>query len=39
MTFERSGHFLMFEEPGKLLMTLVNDVLPFTGPPVYFPPP
>ena len=39
VTFERSGHFLMFEEPGKLLMTLVNEVLPLTGPPVSFPPP
>lgn len=39
VTFERSGHFLMFEEPGKLLMTLVNEVLPLTGPPVYFSPP
>ncbi len=32
VTFERSGHFLMFEEPGKLLVTLVNEVLPLTRP-------
>jgi pimeloyl-ACP methyl ester carboxylesterase len=27
--FDKSGHFLMFEEPGRLLVTLVEDVLPF----------
>jgi pimeloyl-ACP methyl ester carboxylesterase len=31
ITFERSSHFLMFEEPGRFLMTLVNEVLPLTG--------
>ena len=39
VTFERSGHMPMFEEPGRFLMTLVNDVLPLTGPPVSFPRP
>jgi pimeloyl-ACP methyl ester carboxylesterase len=29
--FEKSGHFTMFEEPGRLLVTLVNEVLPLTG--------
>ena len=28
VTFERSSHMIMFEEPGRLLMTLVNEVLP-----------
>ena len=31
VTFERSAHFLMFEEPGRLLLTLVNEVLPLAG--------
>ena len=28
VTFERSSHMIMFEEPGRMLMTLVNEVLP-----------
>jgi len=36
ITFERSSHFVMFEEPGRFLVTLVNDVLPLTGAPVMF---
>lgn len=39
VTFERSGHLPMIEEPGRFLVTLVNDVLPLTGPPVSFPRP
>jgi len=31
ITFERSSHFVMFEEPGRFLVTLVNEVLPLTG--------
>jgi pimeloyl-ACP methyl ester carboxylesterase len=31
VTFERSAHFMMFEEPGRLLLTLVNEVLPLAG--------
>lgn len=31
VTFERSAHMIMFEEPGRFLMTLVNDVLPLAG--------
>lgn len=31
MTFERSAHFMMFEEPGRLLVALVNEVLPLAG--------
>ena len=31
VTFERSAHLVMFEEPGKFLMTLVNEVLPLAG--------
>lgn len=31
ITFERSSHFPMFEEPGRFLLTLVNEVLPLTG--------
>lgn len=27
--FERSGHFSMFEEPGRLLVTMVQHVLPW----------
>jgi proline iminopeptidase len=29
--FEKSGHFSMFEEPGRLLVTLVQEVLPWVG--------
>ena len=28
--FERSSHFPMFEEPGRFLTMLLNDVLPLT---------
>ncbi|MCB9081111.1 MAG: alpha/beta hydrolase [Lewinellaceae bacterium] len=28
ITFEHSGHFPMLEEPGRFLVTLVNEVLP-----------
>lgn len=38
ITFERSAHFVMFEEPGRFLVTLVNEVLPLTGPAVTFKP-
>lgn len=31
ITFERSAHFVMLEEPGRFLMTLVTDVLPLAG--------
>jgi len=31
VSFERSSHMIMFEEPGRFLMTLVNDVLPLAG--------
>ena len=31
ITFERSAHFIMFEEPGRFLMTLANVVLPLAG--------
>ncbi len=31
ITFERSAHFLMFEEPGRFLTTLVHTVLPLAG--------
>jgi pimeloyl-ACP methyl ester carboxylesterase len=31
VSFERSSHMLMWEEPGKFLMALVNDVLPLAG--------
>lgn len=27
--FEKSGHFSMFEEPGRLLVTMVEEVLPW----------
>ena len=27
--FEKSGHFSMFEEPGRLLVTMVQEVLPW----------
>jgi pimeloyl-ACP methyl ester carboxylesterase len=38
VTFERSSHFMMFEEPGRFLMTLVDDVLPLAGPAPQFKP-
>ena len=31
ITFERSAHFIMFEEPGRFLLNLVNVVLPLAG--------
>ncbi|MBU6367416.1 MAG: alpha/beta hydrolase [Gemmatimonadetes bacterium] len=31
ITFERSAHFVMVEEPGRFLMTLVTEVLPLAG--------
>ena len=31
VTFERSSHMVMFEEPGRLLMALVEEVLPLAG--------
>lgn len=31
ITFERSAHFVMVEEPGRFLLTLVNEVLPLAG--------
>ena len=31
ITFERSAHFVMLEEPGRFLMTLVREVLPLAG--------
>jgi len=31
ITFERSAHYPMLEEPGRFLMTLVQQVLPLTG--------
>lgn len=31
ITFERSAHFIMFEEPGRFLLTLVREVLPLAG--------
>lgn len=31
VTFERSSHFIMFEEPGRFLLNLVNVVLPLAG--------
>ncbi len=34
ITFDRSAHCPMFEEPGRFLVSLVNEVLPLTGPPV-----
>ena len=36
ITFERSAHFPMFEESGRFLLTLVEEVLPLTGEPVRF---
>jgi pimeloyl-ACP methyl ester carboxylesterase len=32
VVFEKSGHFSMFEEPGRLLVTLVQEVLPWVAP-------
>lgn len=31
VTFERSAHLVMFEEPGRFLLTLVTEVLPLAG--------
>lgn len=31
ITFERSAHFVMLEEPGRFLLTLINEVLPLAG--------
>lgn len=31
ITFERSAHFVMLEEPGRFLLTLVQEVLPLAG--------
>lgn len=31
VTFERSAHFPMGEEPSRVLMALVNEVLPLAG--------
>ncbi|MCZ0935579.1 MAG: alpha/beta hydrolase [Gemmatimonadetes bacterium] len=31
VTFERSSHMIMFEEPGRLLLALVEEVLPLAG--------
>lgn len=31
VTFQRSSHMIMFEEPGRMLTTLVNEVLPLAG--------
>ena len=31
VTFERSAHFVMLEEPGRFLLTLVQEVLPLAG--------
>jgi pimeloyl-ACP methyl ester carboxylesterase len=39
VTFERSGHLPMLEEPGRFLVALVQDVLPLTGSRGAFPPP
>ena len=33
VTFARSSHIIMFEEPGRMLMTLVNEVLPLAADP------
>ncbi|MEO8450311.1 MAG: hypothetical protein ABI647_11000 [Gemmatimonadota bacterium] len=29
--FERSAHVVMFEEPGRFLLSFVTEVLPLTG--------
>jgi pimeloyl-ACP methyl ester carboxylesterase len=39
VVFERSAHFIMFEEPGRFLLTLVNVVLPLAGGSPGFSPP
>ncbi|ULQ57127.1 alpha/beta hydrolase [Flavihumibacter rivuli] len=31
ITYERSAHFPMIEEPGRFLITLVNDIRPLAG--------
>lgn len=31
ITFERSAHFVMWEEPGRFLLALINEVLPLAG--------
>jgi len=31
VTFERASHMIPFEEPGRFLLTLINDVLPLAG--------
>lgn len=31
ITFERSSHFVMFEEPGRFLQALITEVLPLAG--------
>lgn len=31
VTFERSAHFVMLEEPGRFLQALIRDVLPLAG--------
>jgi pimeloyl-ACP methyl ester carboxylesterase len=31
VTFERASHMIMFEEPGRFLLTLVNEILPLAG--------
>ena len=31
VTFDRSSHMIMFEEPGRFLMALVDEVLPLAG--------
>jgi proline iminopeptidase len=31
ITFERSAHMVMFEEPGRFLLALVTEVLPLAG--------
>jgi pimeloyl-ACP methyl ester carboxylesterase len=36
ITFERSSHYPMFEEPGRFLATLLSEVLPLTGEAVTF---
>jgi proline iminopeptidase len=36
VSFERSAHFPMFEEPGRFLLALVQEVLPHAGPRVTF---
>jgi hypothetical protein len=38
VTFERSAHFPMFEEPGRFLKALIEVVLPLAGGEVRFEP-